>query len=116
MLNNLPVLAQAQAAGQQPGALESIISMGVPVVLFGVIFYFLLIRPQMKESKKREAMLGAIKSGDKVVTAGGIYGVVTNVKENSFIVRIADNVKVEVSKPGVVSVVEEDVKDKEEKK
>ena len=56
-------------------------------------------------------MIKSIKSGDKVITAGGIHGVVANVKENTFIVKIADNVKIEVNKSGVVSVMEKDAKE-----
>ena len=74
-----------------------------PVVIIAVMFIF-LFRSQRKEAKKREEMLKQIKKGDKIITAGGLHGVVTNVKEKSLMVRIADNVKVEVARSGVSGV------------
>jgi len=64
----------------------------------------LFIAPQRKKQKEHEKMLASLQSGDKVLTNGGIYGVVTNVKEDRFIVRIADNTKIEVAK-GFISAV-----------
>lgn len=61
--------------------------------------YFLLIAPQRKKQKEHEKMLSALQAGDEIVTTGGIYGVITSVKEDRFIVRIGDNnLKVEVAK------------------
>ena len=62
-------------------------------------------RGQAKERKKREAMLTSIKSGDKVITIGGIHGTVAEVKNDGFVIKIADNVKIEVTKNAVGSVV-----------
>lgn len=86
------------------GLKQIIFGMG-PIIII-VVMIFLLFRSQQKETKKRVEMLGKIKTGDKIVTAGGIHGLVTNVKENTFIVKIADNVKIEVNKAGVSSVAE----------
>jgi preprotein translocase subunit YajC len=62
------------------------------------MFYFAFIRPQSQAKKKQEETLRAAKTGDKVVTSSGIHGVITNVKETTVIVRVADNVKLEIEK------------------
>ena len=73
------------------------------VLLFGAM-WFLLIAPQRKKQKEHQKMLKELSSGDEVVTAGGIYGVITNVKEDRFVVRIAENTKVEIAKSFINSV------------
>jgi preprotein translocase subunit YajC len=96
--------AQAAAPGQGPGAAGPWWQM---LLFYGLIaggFYFLFIAPQRKKQKEHEKMLGSLQSGDEVLTNGGIYGVVTNVKDDRFIVRIADNTKIEVAK-GFISAV-----------
>jgi preprotein translocase subunit YajC len=85
-----------------------------PVFMFGwlalmiFVFYFLMIRPQQKREKQRRAMIENIKSGDRVVFAGGFIGIVANVKERTFTIRIADNVKVEVARSSVSQVLAKD--------
>ena len=73
-------------------------------VILGVMFYFLLIRPQQKQRKEHESLLKNLKSGDRVLTTGGILGLVTNVKEKTVMVKIADNVKVEMTKSAITTV------------
>ena len=69
----------------------------IPLVLMAAIFYFLLIRPQQQRMKAHRAMIEAVKRGDTVVTAGGLIGKVTKVKDNGEVmVEIADNVQVSV--------------------
>ncbi|MBL3593206.1 MAG: preprotein translocase subunit YajC [Synergistaceae bacterium] len=75
--------------------------MLLPIVLFGVIFYFLILRPQKKRQKQQQDMLNSITRGDQVVTAGGFYGTVREVKEDSFILEIADGVKVRILKGAI---------------
>ncbi len=77
-------------------------------ILVVVIMFFFLFRTQRKEAKRRQQMLDEIKTGDRIITAGGIHGVIANVKDKSFIVKIADNVKVEVAKNGVNTVLNKD--------
>ena len=73
------------------------IAQFVPVILIFAIMYFLLIRPQQKKVKEHQAMVGAVRRGDQVVTQGGLIGKVTKVKEdNELEVEIADAVKVRV--------------------
>lgn len=90
-----------QAAPASPGSGFSFL----PIVLMFVLAWFLLIRPVQKQRKEQEAMRGALKSGDAVVTAGGLHGVVTKVRDDRLVVRIADGVQVEVSKSAIAGVV-----------
>ena len=94
------ILAQAQQAPSQPG----LGSMLVPFLCIGVIFYFLIIRPQKKKQKEQANLIANLKTGDKVVTNGGIHGLISNVKESSVILKIADNVKIEIEKASVSTV------------
>lgn len=96
------ILAQTPAAAPQPPS--SALSF-IPLIAMVVIFYFLLIRPQQKRQKELRAMIDALKTGDKVVTSGGIHGIISNVKEGSTLsLKIADNVKIEVDKSAIASV------------
>lgn len=76
--------------------------MGIlPIVAMVAIFYFLIIRPQQKQQKKLQQMRESLTKGDRVVTSGGIHGVVTNIKGSVLTIRIADGVKVDVEKDSV---------------
>lgn len=70
----------------------------VPFVLIFVIFYFLLILPQQKKQKQLKLMLDALKKGDKVVTASGIWGTVTNLGKDTVTLQIADNTKIKIQR------------------
>jgi len=75
-----------------------------PLLMFaviGVIFYLLVFRPMKTRQKKLEALITALKNGDKVVTSSGIYGTIAGVKEKTFILKISDQVKIEVSKNAI---------------
>lgn len=96
------MMAMATGEGQEPGGL----GMFLPMILIFAIFYFMLIRPQQRKEKERRAMIEQIKSGDRVMFSGGILGTVTNVKEQTFVVKVADNVKIEVARGGVSKVLE----------
>lgn len=99
-------LAQA-APGAQPAptAIQTVVGM-LPILLMFAAMYFLLIAPQRKKQKEHEAMLTKLGPGDEVVTSGGIFGVITSVKDDRFVVRIGDNnAKVEVGKGFISSVV-----------
>ncbi|GAW92705.1 preprotein translocase subunit YajC [Calderihabitans maritimus] len=73
-------------------------------VLFFAIMYFLLIRPQQKQQKKRQEMIKALKVNDPVVTIGGIHGRITKIKDTSIMIRIADKVEIELEKSAVAYV------------
>jgi len=68
-----------------------------------------MIRPQQKQAKKRQELLSSIRVRDQIITAGGLYGKITKVKDNSVILQIADKIEVEVAKSGVVSVENRDI-------
>lgn len=73
------------------------------VLLFGLL-YFLMIRPQQQRQKKHQEMIRGLKVNDKVVTAGGILGTVVKVKEDTLVLRVADNVRIEVLKTAIGQV------------
>jgi preprotein translocase subunit YajC len=94
------ILAQT-AAPAGPGGSTMIIFY---VLLFAAMYFF-MIAPQRKKQKEQEKMLASLGSGDEIVTSGGIYGTITNVKDDRFVVRIAENTKIEVGKSFVTAVV-----------
>ena len=83
----------------------------IPLILIFVIFYFFLIRPQQKRVKDHKAMVESLKRGDEVITSGGIIGVVDRVMENDRIeVTLTDNVKVQIIKSTITSLLKKEVK------
>lgn len=93
ILPTLTTLAQSQPP---PGG-SGLFQFGFLILLFGGM-WFLIIAPQRKRQKEHQKMLDALQSGDEIVTTGGIYGVITNVKPDRFVLKIGDNMKVEVNK------------------
>ena len=96
-----------QAAGKQssPGGM---LSMVLPFVLMFVVMYFLILRPQKRKEKERKALLSRIKKNDRVVTAGGVHGLITSVREHEIILRIDDakDIKIKVDRSAIVTVLE----------
>jgi len=88
---------------QQPQG-SPLASMLVPFICIGVIFYFLIIRPQSQRQKQHDTLVKSLETGDKVVTNGGIHGLISNVKETTVLLKIADNVKIEVDKTSITTV------------
>lgn len=79
------------------------LTLFLPVFL---VMYFLIIRPQMKRQKQREALLKQVGKGDRIVTSGGLYGTIVSTRgDDVLIVQIADNVRVEMARPAVTSIV-----------
>lgn len=74
-----------------------------PIVLMGVIFYFLLYRPQKKEQQRRNEMLNSLKKGDRVVTIGGVHGTITAITDKIVTVKVAEKVEVDVSRTAVAN-------------
>ena len=98
-MNFIPVFAQAAGGGG-----DMIVSL-LPLVLIFVVFYFLLIRPQQKKMKEHKNMVEALRRGDRVITAGGIYGKVSKViNENELQVEIAEGVRVRVQRHTISTV------------
>jgi preprotein translocase subunit YajC len=97
----------AYAAAQSPGG-EGGGSIAVQLLFFAAIFaifYFLLIRPQQKQRREREAMLGSVKRGDRVVTTGGVHGTVVGMNEHTIVLKVADQVKLEIDRTAVARIV-----------
>ena len=69
--------------------------------------YFVLFRPQMRRQKEQRRLISSLKTGDRVVTSAGIHGMITNVKDTTVTVKVADNVKIEMEKSAVTNVVKE---------
>ena len=74
------------------------------ILIIGVIFYLLIFMPMRKRQKKIELMIAELKNGDKVITSSGIYGVIAGVKDKTFILKISDQVKIEVSKNAIAGL------------
>ena len=103
----MTVVAMMDApGGGEGGGQNSSIFMFVWLGLMVALFYFMLIRPQKRREKERQALLSAVKTGDRVLFGGGFLGVVANVKEKTLVVKIADNVKVEIVRGAVSQVLD----------
>lgn len=117
----VPLAAAATAMAQESAAAGSDAPAGcmgsggitglLPIVAMVAIFYFLIIRPQQKQSKKMAEMRNSLQKGDKVVTTGGIHGVITNLKSDVITVRIAETVKIEVDRNALTKTAEETVQE-----
>jgi preprotein translocase subunit YajC len=95
-----PFFAQSAAPAPGGGSFQ--------LLFFGLMIaamYFLMIAPQRKKQKQHEAMLKSLKSGDEILTSSGIFGTITNVKDDRFVVRVSDETKIEIAKGFVQSVV-----------
>lgn len=93
------IIAMAPPQGGQGGG-----EIYSTLIMFGLIiaiFYFMIIRPQQKRQKERESLLGQIKKGDKIITAGGIHGDVIGVDEKTLLIEIADKVKVKIERNSI---------------
>ena len=77
----------------------------IPMLLIGLIMYFVVIKPERDKQKKRKEGLSQLKKNDQVITAGGIYGIVVNIKDKSVIVRVDDNVRLEITKDSINSII-----------
>ena len=96
------------------GAPGSAIFSFLPLVAIIAIFYFLILRPQNKKQKETQKMLSALKKGDRVVTIGGIHGVIQSVRENTVIIKVDENVKLEFNRGAVSTVSSQAKEDKED--
>lgn len=92
-----------------PAAKGSSWSMWVMLILIFVVMWFFMIRPQRKQQKELQAFRDGLKKGDKVMTIGGIYGKVVEIKDNSLLIEIDNNVKIRVAKSSVVKDYDTDV-------
>lgn len=97
-MNLLFVLLQNTAASPKAPGMQSLIFL----VLIIVVFYFFMIRPQVKKQKEMSNYRNALKKGDKVLTSGGLYGKINDVKDTTITLEIADNVIVKVDKTAII--------------
>jgi len=104
ILQNMILLQAAAPAAGTENSSGQMISTIVTFALIFVVFYFLIIRPQNKKQKEMQKMVADMKKGDKVVTIGGIHGVIQSVKEQTVIVKVDDNVRMEFSKSAISTV------------
>jgi preprotein translocase subunit YajC len=78
------------------------------IIMFGaifLIFYFMIIRPQQKRAKEREKMLSNMQKGDKVVTSGGLHGIIAGIDEKTVLLQVGDNVKLKFDRTAISSIV-----------
>lgn len=91
----------AQATPSAPNPLSGLL----PILFLIPIFYVLIIRPQQKRQRELKNLTESLKTGDRIVTSAGLHGIIANVKEKTFLLKVADNVKLEFDKSAVGSVV-----------
>ena len=104
-MNGLTMMTLAMgnpAGGPQQGGGAGMM-IGYMVIIFA-LFYFMMIRPQQRKEKERKTLISNIKSGDRVIFGGGLVGIVANIKDKVFVIKIADNTKVEVVKGSITRV------------
>src|SRR5436305_14816310 len=102
----LQFLAQAQPAAPASGPAGGF-GFFIPFIFIFIIMYFMLFRPQKKRQQEQQRLISALKTGDKVVTNAGIHGLIANVKETTVIVKVADNVKIEMEKSAITNIQKE---------
>jgi preprotein translocase subunit YajC len=93
----MPFFAQAAQGG-------STLSLILPFALMFGVMYLMIIRPQQKKAKEHQAMVDALKKGDRVITSGGLHGSIKDVKEQTILVKVAEGTVVEVSRSAVTAI------------
>ena len=106
MLNSILLLAPAAGTTAEGNTQSGWMSM-LPFLLIFVVFYFFMIRPQQKKQKELQKQRDALTKGNKVVTAGGIYGNIKEVQETTFLIEVAKDVVIKVDKGSVYVATEE---------
>ena len=101
-------LVYAMGTGGTGGGDGGGMSAFIPLILMFAIFYFLLIRPQQKKAKQHKSMLSSIRKGDKIVTSGGLHGVITGVADDVITMEIAPKIRVKVSRGSVAGILKRD--------
>ena len=97
----------AQAQSPAPTGPGGGFGFFVPFIFIFIIMYFVMFRPQKKRQEQQQKLMASLKTGDRVVTNGGIHGLISNVKDTTVIVKVADNVKIEMEKSAVTTVLKE---------
>ncbi len=89
---------------QQAASTKDMILGFLPMIAIVVIFYFLLVMPARKRQKKLDSMIANLKSGDRVITTGGVYGTIAGIKEHTFYLKISEQTKIEISKNAIAGM------------
>ena len=87
--------------GETQSAQGGLGGMILPIAVFICIFYFLILRPQNKRKKQQDALIGGISRGDQVITYGGVFGTVREVRDDSFMIEVAEGVKIRILKSSI---------------
>ncbi|MBQ9399564.1 MAG: preprotein translocase subunit YajC [Bacteroidales bacterium] len=101
-MNTLTILLQAAAGGAAPAQQGGGLSFWIMIIAIFAVMYLFMIRPQRKQQKELEKFRNELKKGDKVVTAGGIYGTVDEIKDKSVLIKVDGEVKLRVDKNSIV--------------
>ena len=104
LFNSLGPMFQLMGAPPQGEPGGSAFMSFLPLIAIIGIFYFLIIRPQSKKQKETQKMLAALRKGDKVITIGGIHGVIQSIRENTVILRVDENTKLEFNRSAITNV------------
>ena len=87
-----------------PDSANPLMQMAFPAVVLFCIFYFIVFQPEKKRQRERKTLLDSVKKNDEVVTSGGIHGTIVNTKATTVILRVDDNVRIEVDKEAIISI------------
>lgn len=98
---NQLLIAMAPQGGEGGGGLVSTLIMFGAIFL---IFYFMIIRPQQKRAKERDKLLSNLENGDKVVTNGGIHGIISGLEEKTALLQISENTKIKIERSAITTV------------
>ncbi len=90
---------------QQGDGMTGLVSSLLPFLLIILVFYFLILRPQQKRQKEKQKLLDSIKKGDKVVTSGGMHGVVEGIEDKTVLIKIAENTKVKIDRSAIAAII-----------
>jgi preprotein translocase subunit YajC len=114
LLNVAFAMSSGAQSGQQPGGsfLPGLLTLG----LIFLVFYFLLIRPQQKTQKQLQQMRNTLRNGDRIMTSGGIFGTIESISQDSVMIKVADKVKIEVTKSAIAGLREGNGKGKKTQK
>ena len=100
LISTAYALGGSPSEGGQPNPIASLL----PFALMFLVLYLLILRPQMKKQRNQQRMIDELEKNDEIVTSGGIHGIILNIKDDILVVKIADNVKIEVSRAAVSRV------------
>ena len=108
LLSSIAVAQDAPSAASG----ESLITNFLPIILIIAVFYFLLLRPQQKRAKEHKNMIAELSAGTKIITGGGIFGVIKEAKtgDKFIIVEIAPNIRIKIKRDTIVEVISDDIK------